>query len=168
MRPAQRLAFIFLFGSFISLTACVSVNLNKSAPTVRDDNVKFDAPVKPFTAIKSEDIDQGWRNPENGNSISFVTECTKGIDPSLENIHAGIIKGVNDAEIVSKDKISYNGREGLRSVVTGKVDGVASKLDFLIFKKNGCIFVLSYVALATSFEQNAGDFQKFINGFKAP
>jgi hypothetical protein len=170
MWPAQRLVSRFVKLLFVSiyLNACVSVELNKSQPITRNENVSFAKPTKPFVELKASDLDHGWRNPQNGNSISFITECSPDVDPTLENIYSGIIKGVNNAESVSKNKITYNGREALRALVTGDVDGVGSKIDFLIFKKNGCTYVITYVALAATFDQNVSDFQKFVDGFRAP
>jgi hypothetical protein len=159
--------FYFLFFSLMS-TSCVSVELNKSKPAARNEDVKFSSPASPFEEIKSNDLDRGWRNSKNGNSISFITECQDGVDPTLENIYKGILKNVSNVEAISKNTITYNGREALRAVITGNVDGVLSKIDFVIFKKNGCTHIITYVALATSFDTNSGDFQKFVEGYKAP
>lgn len=168
MRATTRLTSILVFLSYLLCANCVSVEINKSKPARRNENVRFKEPSAPFKELKSSDLDRGWKNPKNGNSISFITECDDGVDPSLENIYNGILKNVSQVETVSKDKITYNGREGLRAVVTGHVDGVLSKIDFLIFKKNGCTHILTYVALAHTFEQNAADFQKFVESYQAP
>lgn len=164
-QKAKHLALALIFSS---QAACVSVELPKKAPVTRNADVTYVAPGAPFVELKTEDLDRGWRNPRNGNSISFISECNSPVDPTLENIYAGIIKGVQNVESLRREKIHYNGREALRAVAIGDVDGVSSKIDFLIFKKNGCNYVLTYVALVSTFEQNTADFEKFVAGFKAP
>lgn len=164
----QNIFSVFLFTLLAFFTACVSVELPKKTQVVKSTEVTFVAPRSPFVSMESADLDQGWKNPQNGNSISFISECNSSVDPSLENIHNGVIKGIESVEVSKSEKINYNGRQALRSTVVGNVDGVASKIDFVILKKNGCTYVITYVALQSKFDENAAEFEKFVEGFKAP
>lgn len=162
----------FWFAFFVSLSGlivsgCVSIDINKNT-VKRAENVEYKDPAGSFEEFSSETLDKGWRNTENGNAISFVSDCENPSDPSLDSIESGVLSGLTDVNHVLEKREMYNGRAAKHSVVTGKVDGIPSQIELMVFKKNNCIFVLSYVALVNTYEANKGNFQKFLEGFKAP
>jgi hypothetical protein len=59
-------------------------------------------------------------------------------------------------------------REGRRVHAAGKVDGVPTEIDLLAFKRNHCIYILSYVGVKKAFTEDRSAFTKFIEGFRAP
>lgn len=162
---SRTLILLILTGS-LNLLACVSVSIGNNE-VERADGVKYTAPEQ----FKEEDlphVDKAWKNTSNGNSISFLSDCKATSDPSLENLRSGVISGLNEVEILNEDFGRYNGRAALRSEVSGYVDGIKSKFDLMIFKKNGCIYILTYVALADTFDEDHKAFKNFLEGFKAP
>jgi hypothetical protein len=56
----------------------------------------------------------------------------------------------------------------LTTVAEGRVDGVLTRLELMLFKKNNCLYTLSYVALTKSFNDNREAYSKFSESFKAP
>lgn len=157
--------FIMALGS---LTACVSIDLSENE-IQKATNVRFQAPnSKVFKSISSENIDHGWRNNKNGNTITFISDCGNPYDPSLESIEAGIVSGLQDLKRISTEKPMYNSRASRNSVYTGNVDGIASKVELIVFKKNNCIYVLSYLAVDKYFAENHQDFKNFTEGFRTP
>lgn len=161
-----RILTVFFVSAFLS--ACVSVNIGNSGNSQKSETVKYKAPGKPFEEFKTELVDNAWKNPKNGNSISFLSECNSAADPTLETIYKGLISSIDRAESQNKNNITYNGREALRSTVSGYVDGVQSKFDLLVFKKNNCTYILSYVATEKFFSENLGAFEKFTENFVVP
>lgn len=157
-------SFIFL----LTVSACVSVDIGGGKGSVKAEGVKLRAPSKPFEEFKAEHVDQAWKNNRNGNSISYLSECNTVADPSLESIHRGLVSSIDNVTNVEKQNGQFNGRESLRSKATGQVDGVTSKFDLVVFKKNGCTYILSYVATEANFAANQSDFDKFLQGFSAP
>lgn len=160
--------FCTLFFLAASLTACVSVNIGDSAQSQKSTTVKFKSPSKPFSEFKMEYVDSAWKNPSNGNSISFLSECKSAADPTLDTIYKGLISSIGRAETLSKKTFTFNNREALRSTVTGFVDGVQSKFDLLVFKKNSCTYILSYVATEANFDENLTAFETFTQNFVVP
>ena len=146
---------------------CVSVNLAKTDVT-KAENLEYVAPKSPFEEFGSELIDKGWRHRKNGNAISFVSDCGNQFDPPLKNIEAGVLGGIDQKENLFSNQETYNDRASLHSLYLGQVDGIPTKVELVTFKKNGCIYVLSYVAVSSAYEQNKADFQSFLNRFKAP
>lgn len=160
-------ALLFSLSLFALNTACVSVNLANN-DVKRADDIKFKAPNGSFQEFKSELVDKGWRHKSNGNAISFVSDCQNQYDPTLKNIEAGVINSITSKKKVSSDLKTFNSRESLHSVYDGKVDGIPTTVELVTFKKNGCIYVISYVAVKSNYAENKPQFQSFLDGFRAP
>ena len=158
-----------LFGILMLLlcTSCVSVELGPKRPT-RASGVRYAAPPKPFVKASADNVDEIWRNPGNGNAISFLSECNDPADPTLHAIEQGVLSGLYPYSYTSQNDIKHEGRAARRVQVKGIVDGVASIVDLLVFKRNSCIYILSYVGLEQQHASNLKTFEDFISGFHAP
>jgi len=152
---------------FLTLGGCVSVSLGpKQAESAK--NVKMVAPSEPFTEFSSPDADHAWKDSARGTSISYKSSCNDSSDTSLESMQQSTIYGLESVKISKSTRIPYNGREALSSTIDGKLDGVATKIELLILKKNFCSYILSYVALDKSFDTDLKHFKTFVNTFEAP
>ena len=54
--------------------------------------------------------------------------------------------GFTERETVSQQLITLDGREGLRSHVTAKLDGVPVEMVMLVMKKQGCVYDFTYLS----------------------
>lgn len=160
------LIYILLFSALF--TGCVSVSLSPGGGTKRASGVELKEPGKPFTKQSLEDVDAAWKNELNGNAISYVSDCKDTTDPSLEYIMTGLLGGIRDVKRETDETVTVQGREGKRVLASGKVDGVPTQMDFLVFKRNQCIYILSYVGVQKAFAADRPAFNKFIEGFRAP
>ena len=148
------------------LMGCVSVNL--PAPSQRKAQATYANPPVPFVKANVESTaDAVWRNPKNGNNISYFSQCDDKADPELESIRNELALGLHDYHVLSSNRFPYNGREALRSVIKGKVDGVETQMDVVVFKRNNCIYTLSLVGLAAKAQEDGKIFSQFVEGFQA-
>jgi hypothetical protein len=152
---------------FLAATGCVSVDISKSE-VKKAAQVKIQNPSSPFQEFSSDTVDRGWRNNRNGNTISYVSDCGNPYDPSLESIEAGVISGLTGLKRVSTEEGFFNDRASRQSVFKGSVDGIPSQVQLLVFKKNNCIYVLSYIAVQKNYDTDLATFDKFLKGFVAP
>jgi hypothetical protein len=160
------LIFILVFS--LPFTACVSVSLSPGGGTKRASGVDLKEPGQPFTKQSIDDVDAAWKNESNGNAISYVSDCRDTTDPSLDSIMTGLLSGIREVKRETDETVTVQGREGKRVLASGKVDGVPTQLDLLVFKRNQCIYILSYVGVKTAFMSDRPAFNKFIEGFRAP
>ena len=163
-----RRLFKYLFaGCFAFFIGCVSVNL----PAGRTERAKvaFRPPAPPFEKAKLEgSADEMWRNPKTGNNISYFTQCGDKSDPELTSIRNELALGLSEYQVLQSDRVPYNGREALRSLISGKVDGIESMMDVIILKKNGCIYGITFVGLSQKLKVDQPAFEKFVREFQAP
>lgn len=159
--------FIVACLSFFIFCNCVSVNI---APNNihKADNLKFNEPGSGFEKFSSAAADKAWQNPKFGNSISFLTTCNDSNDPSLEVISNELLMSLGDYKIIKSDKTTASGREALQVTAETSIEGIPTKIEYLVFKKNSCSFTLSYVATSKHFNQFQDVFQNFIKSFEVP
>lgn len=160
---------IFLISLFIVSAGCVSVKLSTAEDdTKRAQGVTYSTPPSPFVKTNSADVDASWQNGKNGNVISYLSDCKDPSDPPLDSIVSSAVAGLNDLKFESRENVDIQGREGRRVLASGKVDGVASLIDMMVFKRNHCIYILTYAGVKEAFPSNRETFNKFIQGFRAP
>ena len=165
----NRLTLFFISSLVLISAGCVSVKLSTASDsTKRATGVEYRAPGSPFGKIESIDVDAAWKNSRNGNTISYLSDCRDPSDPPLDNIVQGVLAGLTELHTDTKDTVNIQGREGRRVLATGKVDGVPSTIDLLVFKRNQCIYILTYLGVKTAFAATREEFNKFIQGFQAP
>ncbi len=158
---------ILLFTIGLFLSGCVTVNVgNKNSK--KAEGVKLNEPSGPFKEYEDSTVDRAWRNGENGNTISFFSECGDPGDPPLDQIVNGVLSGLSQVEIQKSDKVEIQGREGRHVMAQGKVDGVETAVDLRVFKRNQCLYILSLVGVVSKFKMNVADFEKFTSEFRAP
>jgi hypothetical protein len=161
----MRFATLIILG--FSLSGCVSVKLAQQEAK-RATGVKFSAPAKPFSPDGTKEVDAAWQNPKNGNLISYLTDCQDDNDPTLDTILQGALGGITELKFDKKESPAIQGREARRVVVSGKVDGVPTGIDMIAFKRDSCIYILSYVGVQKTFNEDHAAFDRFVEGFRAP
>ncbi len=164
---SKKLTFIFSITlALVSMSSCISVSL--SPKITKSEHVSFKAPGLPFESISSPEADQAWQDRKAGNLISFLTACKDPSDPSLESIEKDLLSSVDSIKIIKSENEFFDGRESRKTLAQGTVDGIPTKMQILVFKKNNCSYSLSYVAVEKSFDQDLPTFNKFLESFKAP
>lgn len=150
-----------------ALPACVSVSLDKSQIR-RSDDYKVNDPAPPFVRHESAQVDHAWKNKRTGTIISVISECSESIDPALRLMRDEVLRPLTDLTIENENEVSFQNRGAIRSLAHGKVDGVESAVDLLVFKKNGCAYVLSLVGSPAEVRADRSMFDNFLTGFQAP
>jgi hypothetical protein len=148
-------------------SGCVSVNVGPKKAS-KAEGVRFETPASPFAALNSEGADKAWLNKTNGNTIAYQSTCNDANDPPLDAIQSEILSVFGNVKIEKTATTEFNGREALRTEAEGVVDGVKTRTELLIFKKNDCTYTLSYVGVAKRFAEDQARFAQFVQSFGAP
>lgn len=157
---------IVLTLSTLTLSGCVSVNLGSEKST-RSKDIKYQAPNGSFKSISNPNADQAWQNEKTGNTISFLSECPPP-DSSLEGMTEEFTGILKSKQIKSTKEDFFNGREALHTWTEGKLDGIPMKVHSLVYKRNGCSFLLTLVGRTKVFDQDQAEFDRFLQSFEAP
>lgn len=166
-----------LFAAVFAGLGCVSVNIGPGK-VERSDGVKFETPQGGFRAIGKSGADSAWNNPSTGSTIAFQSNCGDAAETSLDSIAEDLFVGFEQAKTLKKERVPFDGREALDLEMEGKVDGVQTRVRAVVYRKNDCAYVLTFVALPKSLvadtankpaaSSDLAEFSKFISTFKAP
>lgn len=162
----HHLRYLIFIWLMLTMGACVSVKIPTGTGTPAKD-VKYSDPAAPFKEIKITSGDKAWLSNKTGNTISFISDCNGSADPSLQQIEGESLVVLDKLKILTTQNFDFNGRDALRTLAQGEVDGVSVKTELIVFKKNGCNFTLSYGGVAKTFESEKTFFDKFVESFKA-
>jgi hypothetical protein len=153
--------------AILIFTGCVSVKIaGTGGKSAKSQGVDYQAPASPFVESKLGSADRSWQNLKTGGSIGFHSACDTDT-ADLEVIQKDIEQELQSLKNISQTRKDYNGREALFSTVEGRVDGVSTRINSVIFRKNGCAYTLTLASLSKSFERDLPYFQKFLETFNA-
>lgn len=155
-----------LFLIFI-LSGCVSVNV-AAKKAKKSDSYVLKSPQVPFEQLKTESADLAWKSKKTNNIISLQSECNSEQETSLQNIANSAYNAFSDYKTEQENVIEYNQREALQTLVAGKVDGVPVKMKSYFFKKNECIYTITYFGTPQKFSNELQIFDQFASDFKVP
>lgn len=165
--PGWRSAW-FVLAAIATLTAsCVSVNIGPKGGE-HSKNVQVAAPGLPYQPLKQSNADGAWQNSKNGNSISYFSTCNDPADPSIESASSDLMSELRELKVINQTRTVFNGREALDQEVEGRVEGIPTKIRAVVFKKNGCIYSMSFIGVSKAFDSDRSVFEEFLKGFKAP
>ncbi|PWU16142.1 MAG: hypothetical protein C5B49_10890 [Bdellovibrio sp.] len=159
-----------IFSLFLTLaffeSGCVSVNLGPGK-TGKANEVKFTEPDGAFRRVNNASADRAWQSHKTGNTISFFSECPES-EGSLQSISDDFLTVLKDSHVTGRTSDFFNGRESLDLQAEGKIDGIDMKVSTLVFKRNGCSYLLSYVSRQDRFETEHQQYLGFLKSFRAP
>jgi hypothetical protein len=117
---------------------------------------------------KVEDVQVAWLDPGRGAVIEIHAQCDDQGDSSLQQYTDHLRMDMTDWKVVDQHEEKLLGRAALRTVVDAQLDGVPMRHEFVVLKKNGCLFDLSYSAAPRSFADGQPDFHRVVAGFRFP
>lgn len=155
---------IFISLSILFFTSCINIPVGpeKAEPS---KNASFKTPSPGFSKTIGTPSDHSWINDKTGSMISYKSECSKqslSAKDTLENI-------ANEFYAISKTELQsfkYNSRKAYRQKLTTEVEGVNTNFDIVVFKKYGCLFLITHTGLTSNFSFTESAFQKFLVAFK--
>lgn len=86
-------------------------------------------------------------------------------DISLKLLTSHMLAGIADYQIEETKEFILDDRGALRTVASGKVDGIPLVFDIVVIKKNKCNIDLMCMAPQGDYPLAAGDFEHFFSSF---
>jgi hypothetical protein len=113
-------------------------------------------------------VQVAWVNTELSAIITIHAQCEEQGDSSLDQYTDHLRIDWTDWVVVSQEKLTLIGRDALRTVVNGRLDGIPRTNELVVVKKNGCLFDLIYSASPAYFDAGRADFAQVVAGFQFP
>jgi hypothetical protein len=100
----------------------------------------------------------------------ILADATCGGKPprrSLELLARYLVFGLGAREVLEDGAMVVAGRDGVRRVVRGRLDGAPVTVEAVVLKDERCVYDFLYVAPADAFEAGRADFRAFVESFSS-
>ena len=116
--------------------------------------------------VQGQTSGMGYYNAALGSVIQTSATCREDLDAApLQSLTDHLLVGYTARTERSAQVAPLGDREARRTVVDVKLDGVPMVLDLYVFKRNGCVFDLSYAAPPGDYARGLLDFERFVADF---
>lgn len=152
-------SFFMLF-----FAGCISVNIAPESLSPAE-NPKYTKPSAPFVEVESSSADKTWRNPKNGNSITYVSECGEVKSLNLKQVAKTLLKA-QGIKIKSQNTILLNEIEAIESIGFRQTKDQVIQVELVTIRLKNCMFNLAYLGSEKALKEDESEFQKFKEKFK--
>lgn len=130
---------------------------------------RFGTPGESWRPVrKVDDVQVAWVRPDIVGLIELHAQCDEHGDSALDQYTDHLRIDWTDWDVVHQVEMQLIGRDALRTVVAASLDGIERRSEFVVVKKNGCLFDLRYSAAPDRFEAGQADFEAVLAGFVFP
>ena len=169
----SRFEFVFLSHTILALallslgSACVSVKIG-DGQVKRSEGVQWEAPPENFQKLETPRADAAWKNSKNGNTIAYQSACGESSEAPLESVAQELLSAFDSSIDPQIQRRPFDGREAIDLEADGKIDGVATRMRAVLYRKNGCSYVLTQIGRTQIHQSDREAFEKFTRSFRAP
>ncbi|MGH1467660.1 MAG: hypothetical protein ACRBBP_02120 [Bdellovibrionales bacterium] len=158
------LKFLKILPAAFLCSACIQLPVG-SKKIEQYKNVQYNEPTLHFTPTNEFSADRAWINKSTGSIISYKSECSSGSQNAglfLQNIASEFYPAKTSAISTFK----YNSRKALRQRIKTEIEGIPTAFDLVVFKKYGCLFLMSHSGVSKNFAKTETVFDQFLHSFK--
>jgi hypothetical protein len=106
--------------------------------------------------------DRAWQSKKGGGLVALRSVCGRYDHVTLKALTQNLINTIQEPQLASQEGFALAGREALRTVVQGKVDGVPVESVFVVLRKDDCIFDFALTARDSLDAKDREDFEAFV------
>lgn len=163
--------WLILCSFIIFFSSCISFNFD-SLKDKRAKNVTFQPPHESYKKVEKEGMDRAWENPENSNTLSFFSNCSRVTRfMPLKQFKKELINGLDAFQIQNQIETEHQGQKAFHLLLDESgSESQTMVMEIFLFKKGNCFYVLSFLKslVKDSSTDQAPIFENFIKGFRAP
>jgi PBP1b-binding outer membrane lipoprotein LpoB len=151
---------LFLF----ALSSCIQIPVGVEK-IEQSKNVMFKSPKPFFEKTTGFTSDHAWIHSKTGSIISYKSECSKQSLDSKDFLQ-NIVNEFSTIKATEAQSFKFNSRKAFRQKLMTEVEGVPTNFDLVVFKKYGCLFMITHSGLSKTFSQTEEAYKKFLISFK--
>ena len=129
----------------------------------------FGLPPSDWKPAKEKGAQVLWVHESMPAVIHLDAQCEMHGDSSLESFTDHLRIDFREWKVLSQEAMMIAGRDAVHTVVLAEIDGgVETQMELIVFKKNGCLFDLQYIAAPSVFESGRAAYQQVVADFTFP
>lgn len=111
--------------------------------------------------------DLAFNDAPSGGTITVNSTCDeRKMGYSLKALSESLIIGLAGKKAESREQITIDGQEALKTIYTGALEDSPVKIDARVFKKGICIYDFTYAASPEKFDAGDVAYDGFVSQFK--
>ena len=100
-------------------------------------------------------------------SIGVDAFCKRSFDDApLTGLTRQLFYDLTDQRTLMQKGVELDGRQALRTTLSGRLDGASVMLDVVVLKMNECLFDFFYVSSPGQYADDVAHFESFYGGFQ--
>lgn len=144
-----------------------SGNLSGLVYTTDDTSYKIGELPPGWSRIEIKGGDLAFGDASGDSTITVNSTCDeRKMRYSLKALSESLIIGISGKEAESREPITIDGQEALRTIYTGSLENVPVKIDARVFKKGICIYDFTYASSPESFGAGEAAYDSFVSQFR--
>ncbi|MSP19071.1 MAG: hypothetical protein EXR74_05825 [Bdellovibrionales bacterium] len=156
------LVHYFLISILLLLTNCSIMGTSSNANHAK--NTSYLVPVHWIETDSNGESEKAFKL-SSGATVTLTSTCQSNRDNTLEALTKELLLGARKINYIKQEKISIANSQALFSEVTAHLEGVHFYLQFIVAKKNSCIFDFSLVSAKPISQKESEDFFGFAKSF---
>jgi hypothetical protein len=107
-----------------------------------------------------------FRDDVDEATIAVNARCgVVGDDVPLAALTQHLFLNFTEREIQSQTPLELDGRGGLRTELSAKLDGVSKRFVVYVLKKDSCVYDFMWIGAADENQKGLDGFERFVSGF---
>ena len=124
-------------------------------------------PPPGWNSFKLTDVDLAFNNEATGASIMINSTCEMEGPVPLIALTNHLLLDIIDRKIKTRRELEIDGRIGLATIMTGRLEGFEMQMDLRVVQIDSCVYDLVYLAPLGKFDEAHQDFETITAGFHA-
>lgn len=140
-----------------------------SVPKYADESTSYKIGVLPdeWRRLWGYDADMAFFNDQHKATIVVNSTCGIQKQVPLTALRNHLLFDMTDRLILEQEKTEVDMREGLRSLVQGRLDGGLFKMEVFLVLIDNCVYDFVYIVSLEKFSECRPDFINLVKGFHA-
>lgn len=125
------------------------------------------SPGAGWSVVQPGGADRAWLNSRLSASIYADSNCgPRYVDTRAQDLATELAAGLVERETLLDEQITVDGREAVRRIERGRIDGLPVQLGLVVTNKDACTYDLALVAPPESFDAGWDSFLAVVDGFR--
>ena len=138
--------------------------MGTSSNTSHAKNISYLVPAHWIETDSNGESEKAFKL-SSGATVTLTSTCQSTRENTLETLTKDLLLGARKINYIKQEKISIANSQALFSEVTAHLEGVYFYLQFIVAKKNSCIFDFSLVSAKPISAKESEDFFGFAKSF---
>ena len=156
-----------IFGTICIFLIAGCATLNISIDEKKSTQYEYATLPQHWKHIENTKADASFWSEKSAATIFINSLCRRYENTSLHQLTRNLLLGIQDISIIKTESIMLDEREAKHTIATGKLDGVAVKMNIYVTRKNYCIYDMSYSAIDKNYDIDLSDFEKLVSSLKS-